>query len=164
MLATVVGYRDHPGIETFKQENDKLIIPSKFNIDDTAEVIINYRGIPADGLIISKNKFGKRTFFSDNWPNRAHNWIPCNDNPADKATVEFLVVAPSHYQVISNGIQIEESSFGDNNKETHWKEDVPLPTKVMAIGAADFAVNYVGDVNCIPVSSWVFPEDRNDGF
>ncbi len=165
MLATVAGYKiDYAGTEKFQQENDKLIIPSKFNKGDTAEVIINYKGIPSDGLIISKNKFGNRTFFSDNWPNRAHNWIPCNDDPADKATVEFLVVAPSHYQVISNGVLIEETNLADNKKETHWKEDVPLPTKVMALGAADFAVNYVGDVNCIPVSSWVFPEDRKDGF
>ena len=164
MIATVVGYKNADGIEIFKQENEKLIIPSKFNKGDTAEVIINYKGIPEDGLIISKNKYNKRTFFSDNWPNRAHNWIPCNDDPADKASVEFIVVAPMHYQIISNGVLIEETNLPVNKKETHWKEDVPLPTKVMVIGAADFAVNYVGDVDCIPVSSWVYPENRNEGF
>ncbi len=72
------------------------------------------------------------------------------DDPADKATVEFIVTAPSHYQVISNGVQIEETNLPDNKKLTHWKEDVPLPTKVMVIGVADFAVNNIGDVNCVP--------------
>src|SRR5436190_1569309 len=58
MLVTVVGYKiDYAGTEKIQQENDKLIIPSKFNKGDTAEVIINYKGIPSDGLIISKNKF-----------------------------------------------------------------------------------------------------------
>lgn len=132
--------------------------------NDTATYTINYKGIPADGLIISKNKYGNRTFFSDNWPNRAHNWIPCVDDPADKASVEFIVTAPSHYQVISNGVQIEETNLPNNKKLTHYKEDVPLPTKVMVIGVADFAVNNVGDVNCVPVSSWVYPENRTDGF
>jgi aminopeptidase N len=165
MLTTIVGYKiDYAGIEKFKHENDKLLIPSKLNKGDTAEVIINYKGIPADGLIISKNQFGKRTFFADNWPNRAHNWIPCIDDPADKATVEFIVVAPSHYQVISNGIQVEESSLPENIKETHYREDVPLPTKVMAIGVADFAVSLVGDINCVPVYSWVYPENKTNGF
>lgn len=165
MLATVVGFRNStPATEQFKQQDDKLIVPCRLNKGDTAELVINYKGIPADGLIISKNKYGHRTFFSDNWPNRAHNWIPCNDDPADKATVEFMVVAPSHYQVISNGLQIEESTVDNNNKETHWKEEVPLPTKVMVIGVADFAVNHVGNVDCIPVSSWVFPENRTEGF
>lgn len=165
MLATVVGYRNGPaGTVFFKQENDKLLIPSKLNTGDTAEIMISYRGIPADGLIIAKNKYGHRTFFSDNWPNRAHNWIPCQDDPADKATVEFLVVAPSHYQVISNGIQMEESSLPGNRKETHWKEELPLPTKVMVIGVADFAVSNAGDLDCINLSSWVYPENRNEGF
>lgn len=48
---------------------------------------IKYGGVPADGLIISKNQHGNPTAFGDNWPNRAHHWFPCNDHPADKATV-----------------------------------------------------------------------------
>ncbi len=147
-------------------QNNKLTVPLKpaLNKGDTTFIFVSYRGIPSDGLIISKNKFGHRTFFSDNWPDRAHNWIPCVDDPADKASVEFIVTAPSHYQVVSNGIQIEETNLPDNKKLTHWKEDVPLPTKVMVIGAADFAVNTVGDINCVPVQSWVFPENKNEGF
>ncbi|MGB3006140.1 MAG: M1 family metallopeptidase, partial [Chitinophagaceae bacterium] len=141
-----------------------LKLPIVFKESDTLSVIIEYKGIPSDGLIISKNQFGKRTFFADNWPNRAHNWIPCVDDPADKAAVEFIVTAPSHYQVVSNGLQIEESNLPGNKKLTHWKEDVPLPTKVMVIAAADFAVNYAGEVNCVPVFSWVFPENKQEGF
>jgi aminopeptidase N len=150
----------------FQHEKDKLVLfPLKFfKQGDTILTVIKYSGIPSDGLIISKNKFGHRTFFADNWPNRAHYWIPCVDDPADKASVEFIVTAPSHYQVISNGIQIEETNLPDNKKLTHWKEDVPLPTKVMVIGVADFAVNRVGDINCIPVYSWVFPENKTEGF
>lgn len=131
---------------------------------DTVNVSIEYKGIPDDGLIISKNKYGKRTFFADNWPNRAQHWIPCVDDPADKASVEFLVTAPSHYQVISNGVQVEETNLPDNKKLTHYKEDVPLPTKVMVIGVADFSVNLAGEVNCVPVYSWVYPENKKDGF
>jgi aminopeptidase N len=134
------------------------------NTGDSVSFIIDFRGIPFDGLIISKNKFGQRTFFSDNWPDRAHYWIPCVDELTDKATVEFLVTAPVHYQVISNGILVEETNLGGNKKITHWKEDIPLPTKVMVIGAADFAVNYPGDVDCIALSSWVFPGNKAEGF
>lgn len=165
MIATVVGYRKYPGIEPFRQENDKLIISSKLNKGDTGEIVINYKGIPADGLIISKNKYGHRTFFADNWPNRGHNWLPCHDDPADKATVEFIVTAPQHYQVVANGIQIEETNLADNKKITYWKEDVPVSPKVMVIGVAEFAVNLSGYVNdCIPVYSWVYPEDKDKGF
>jgi aminopeptidase N len=125
---------------------------------------ISYEGVPADGLIISNTKFGDRSFFADNWPNRAHNWIPCNDHLSDKATVEFIVTAPDHYQVVSNGKKIEESNLENHLKVTHWKETVPLPTKVMVIGVTNFAVNHFGDVDCIPVSSWVYPENKDSGF
>ena len=118
---------------------------------------ISYEGIPADGLIIGKNKFNHRTFFADNWPNRAHNWIPCNDHPSDKASVEFIVTAPDHYQVIANGILVEETNLPDHLKLTHWKEDLVLPTKIMVIGVADFAVQLAAEINGVPVTSWVFP-------
>lgn len=157
-----------PGIRGFVKDNDSvriILTPGKGpTVNDTAVYTIKYHGIPDDGLIISKNKYGHRTFFSDNWPNRAHHWIPCNDDPADKASAEFIVTAPSHYQVVSNGVLVEETSLPDNKRLTHWKEDIALPTKVMVIGVADFAVNNVGDVNCVPVSSWVFPENKTAGF
>ena len=131
---------------------------------DTTSISISYTGIPAEGLIISKNKYGNRTFFADNWPNRARHWLPCVDDPADKASVDFIVTAPNQYQVISNGLQVEETNLPDNKKLTHWKETVELPTKVMVIGVAEFAVGYAGDAAGIPVYSWVYTQDKEKGF
>lgn len=148
----------------FLQDAEHLVIKDTVTKDAESIYTINYAGEPADGLIISRNKFGHRTFFGDNWPNRAHNWFPCNDHVSDKASVEFIVTAPEHYQVVANGIQIEETNLPHHLKLTHWKEDVPLPPKIMVIGAADFAVNYVGNVDCIPLYSWIYPENKDSGF
>jgi aminopeptidase N len=132
---------------------------------DTLNVYIAYKGIPDDGLIISKNKFGDRTFFSDNWPNRAHHWIPCNDRPDDKAMFEFRITAPAHYNVISNGIKNGEKILPDGNKRTTWEEETPQPTKVMVIGIAKFAVKEFADSpKDIPVSAWIYPQDSAKGF
>jgi len=125
---------------------------------------IDYSGIPSDGLIISDNKYGDRTFFADNWPDRAHNWIPCVDHPYDKATVDFIVTAPDHYEVVGSGYLVEESCMPSHNKLTHWREEVPLATKVMAIGIAPFASRFEGNVKGIPVWTWVFTENRKEGF
>ncbi len=150
--------------EKFEQDNQLLIIEDKGKPGKENVYSISYEGIPADGLIISNNKYGARTFFGDNWPNRAHNWIPCNDHLSDKATVDFFVTAPDHYQIVANGKKIEETNLPGHLKLTHWKEEVPLPTKIMVIGVTDFAVNNIGNVDCIPVSSWVYPPDRDSGF
>ncbi len=150
---------------SFEQHYNKLTIASGSGIKgDSTTLVIHYKGIPEDGLIIGKNLFGKRTFFGDNWPNRAHYWLPCNDIPADKASVEFIVTAPAHYGIISNGIKISENKINDTTTITHWKEDVPLPTKVMIIGAADFAVSNAAYAGNIPVTSWVYQENKTAGF
>src|SRR5438270_2456845 len=115
----------------FHQVQDRLTITLSGATTGLQTFTIDYRGIPADGLIISKNKYGDRSFFADNWPNRAHYWIPCVDRPDDKASFEFIVTAPSVYKVISNGALVEQKPLENGRLLTHWKEDVSLPTKVM---------------------------------
>ncbi|HET7898094.1 MAG TPA: M1 family metallopeptidase, partial [Flavisolibacter sp.] len=131
---------------------------------DTVSLRIAYEGSPGDGLIISKNKFGDRTFFADNWPNRAHHWLPCKDSVDDKASFEFIVRAPAKYRVISNGIKVQENLEANNTRLTHWRENVALSTKVMVIGAARFAVKtYADSPPNIPVTAWVYPQDSAKG-
>lgn len=124
---------------------------------------VQYAGVPADGLIIGTNRHGNRTYFGDNWPNRARHWLPVVDHLSDKATVEFRVTAPAEYEVVSNGALVSDSTIGDT-RITQWRSDVPLPPKVMVIGAADFVIDTVATVDGVPVQSWVYPQDRTAGF
>jgi aminopeptidase N len=148
----------------FQQDNDAVTISTQAKSGTEHSYTITYSGIPADGLIISKNKYGHRTFFGDNWPNRAHNWLPCVDELADKATVDFMVTAPEHYQVVANGLKVAEKALSGNLKLTHWSEKALCPTTVMVIGVADFAIDHTGDVKGIPVYTYVFPENKEKGF
>lgn len=161
---TVTSVKRNGAPIQYSQDAQHLIIHERALASEEKTYNISYDGVPEDGLIISDNQFRQRVFFGDNWPNRAHNWLPCNDHLSDKATVDFIVTAPDHYQVVSNGRKIEETSLSNHLKLTHWKELVALPTKVMVIGVADFAVNHLTDVDCIPVSSWVFPQEKDSGF
>ena len=150
----------------FSHEKDRLRItlPAALREGDTLRLQIQYNGIPADGLIIGVNKFGDRTFFGDNWPDRARHWLPTIDHPYDKAGCEFVVVAPNHYQVIANGMKVEQTSLPHNRLLTHWREEVPIPTKVMVIGVARFAAAASGQADGIPVETWVYPQNREAGF
>ena len=146
------------------QDKLHITLNSPAQSGSEGKIYVNYSGIPADGLIISKNKFGNRTFFADHWPNRARNYLPCIDDPADKATVDFIITSPGRYEVVASGYLVEESDLPGGIRLTHWKEDIPLPVKVMTFGAASFAVQLAGKVDGIPVWSWVYPENRKEGF
>jgi aminopeptidase N len=141
----------------------EISIPTS-EIEEHRIYSIVYSGIPNDGLIISKNKYGDRTFFGDNWPDRGQNWLPIVDHPSDKAKVEWYITAPSHYQSIGNGALIEMQDLENNKMRSHWVMEEPIPTKVMVIAAAKFAIQEQGEVNEIPISTWVYPQDEDAGF
>jgi aminopeptidase N len=149
---------------THQSDRLKVMLGVQAAAGDHLTLSVIYRGIPQDGLIISKNKFGDRTFFADNWPDRGRNWLPVVDHPADKAAVDFIVIAPLHYEVVSNGIKVEESFLNGRQKLTRYQEEVPISTKVMVIGVARFAVQRTSVVNHIPVETWVYPQNREQGF
>jgi aminopeptidase N len=148
----------HEGEDLEVRFPDSLAVASEFSIQ------IHYEGIPADGLVISYSEETGRSFFGDNWPNRAHHWLPVVDHPADKASVVFTITAPSHYLVVSNGRLAAQSALPDGRQVSRWENSEPLPTKVMVFGAADFAMENVGNVGSIPVSTWVFRSDEKSGF
>lgn len=141
-----------------------LYLPGEKKAGESSILFIKYHGVPADGLVISMNRHGRRTFFADNWPDRARNWIPCIDHPSDKALVDFIVYAPQKYRVVSNGYLHEESTLPGGMKLTHWKEEISIPTKVMVIGVAEFATRLAGRIDGTDIWTCVFPEDREAGF
>lgn len=151
---------------TYSHTGNKLRITLAALPQENQTVIfkIRYRGEPQDGLIIGKNKYGDRGFFGDNWPDRAHHWLPVVDHPSDKSSVDFSINAPLHYSVVANGIKVEESFVSEKRKLTRWHEEVPIPVKVMVVGIARFATELAGKVDGIPVESWVYPQNKAEGF
>jgi aminopeptidase N len=125
---------------------------------------INYHGKPADGLQIGPTKYGNRSFFSNNFPNRAKHWLPVVNHPYEKATCEFKITSPSHYQVVSNGVLVEETNLEGTKKFTHWKQSVPISSWLYVLGVAEFAVKYVGEFKGKSIQTWVYPQNRKAGF
>ena len=150
---------------SFSHEKNVLRINTdglEYDINDI--LTVKYSGIPITGLIIGDNMHGDRTFFSDNWPNKARNWLPLVDHPYDKATSDFIIIAPNHYQVISNGLLVEETNLDNNLKKTHWRQSVPISCWLYAVGVAQFAVDYVDYFEGKSIQTWVYKQDRDKGF
>jgi aminopeptidase N len=149
----------------FKHEADRVRItlgqPSKSG--DEISCTTTYRGVPAGGLRILDNIHGERTAFSENWPNNARHWLPMIDHPYDKATGEFIVTAPAHYQIAANGLLVEEVDLPGGLRKTHWKQSVPIASWLYALGMARFDAHHYATVRGVPMQSWLFPQDREKG-
>lgn len=152
------------GNANYTFENNKIKIVPSSDSTRTRTFKIAYQGIPERGLVIDTTKFGQRSFFGDNWPNLARHWLPSVDHPYDKASIEFRITAPDHYDVVATGEKIEESSLGDGLKLAIYKEPAPVAMKVVTIGVTQFASRLIDEVYDIPVTAWVYPENRLDGF
>jgi aminopeptidase N len=130
---------------------------------DTVSVSVKYHGAPTDGLFFKRNKFGDRTVFADNWPDRARHWLPSIDHPSDKARVEFFINAPARYDVVANGELVERTSLQDGTRLTHWREQVPVPVYCMVFGATEFAVVKAGAGGGAGLWHYLYPKDRDNG-
>ena len=75
----------------YTHENDALEIklPAASISNQRSTYTITYSGIPATGLKIANNKYGDRTFFSDNWPDKARNWLAV---VTEECSVAVLIV------------------------------------------------------------------------
>jgi aminopeptidase N len=124
---------------------------------------ISYHGAPGNGLRLLNNIHGDRTAFSENWYNRARQWLPMIDHPADKATGELIVTTKADYQVVSNGVIIEQLDLPGGLRRTHWKQDVPISSWLYSLGVARFIVRQGGIVRGVPFSYWAFPQDADKG-
>jgi aminopeptidase N len=138
-------------------------VPHQKQPGDTLSTRVRYRGYVRDGLIVGKNHYGDRTIFADNWPDRAHLWLPSQDHPSDKATVAFHVQAPLEDQVIANGVLEKIDTLPYGHAVWHYRLDTPIPVYTMVVGVGRLARTRLPDaacaVKCVPLSVWTYPQD-----
>ncbi|HEY7791674.1 MAG TPA: M1 family metallopeptidase, partial [Vicinamibacterales bacterium] len=165
MQVTAVDAADGSPL-TFTQSHDRLIITLKQpgRQGEDSRVTAVYHGVPANGLIIGTNRYGDREFFTNEWPDLARDWLAVIDHPSMKATTTMSVTAPRRYQVLSNGLKTEETDLPGDLRRTAWREGVPICTWQVSLAVAPMAVSDFGSFHGIPLSAWVFPQERDTGF
>ncbi len=148
----------------FAYDGSRLAIPlPPWSSEAPENVSVFYHGTPRDGLILGTGGRGQRSAFGDNWPERARDWLPTVDDPADKAEVLWLVSAPRDWSVVANGRLARSARSPDGRSWWAYEEHRPIPTYTMVVGAAPFSVSVhrpvVAGSDTIPVEVWAFPAD-----
>jgi aminopeptidase N len=145
--------------------NEAIIyIPHEKGAGDSLKTRIRYHGTARDGLAVRVDSAtGRRTFFADNWPDRAHRWLPVQDHPSDKAAVSFRIEVPADLKVIANGVRVRVDTLARNRAAWYYRLDEPVSPYNFVFGAGTMAVTPLAGaacaVKCVPQSVWSFPED-----
>lgn len=152
---------------SFERTSTHILLKMPANAD-TFSVTVYYRGNPGND--------GSGGFFwgsdiiwtageglSSDPPSTLRYWIPSNDQPADKATLDLAVTVPNNLQVVSNGDLVSTSENPDFQTRTfHWRESHPIASYLIAISVSDFAyfndrqISVSGDT--IPLHYYVRPD------
>ena len=165
VIRVLVDGRPHTRISRtmYGRSEGHIAVPHQKQPGDSISTRVRYRGFTRDGLIIRDNVYGDRTVFADNWPDRAHLWLPSHDDPGDKATVAFHVQVPVGQQVVANGVleKIDTLPYGD--AIWHYRLDTPIPVYTMVVGVGRLARTRLPDAGCapqcVPLTVWTYPQD-----
>lgn len=116
---------------SFTQIEDILTINlnKNYNPGDTASVDIYYRhrDINDQAFYASSGQV-----FTDCEPQRARNWFPCWDDPADKATLDLTARVPLNVKLGSNG-RLNDSLVSGNSIYYHWISRDPIATYLVVM-------------------------------
>jgi aminopeptidase N len=147
----------------YGRSESHIAVPHQKQPGDSLSTRVRYRGFTRDGLIIGNNVYGNRTVFADNWPDRAHLWLPSHDQLGDKASVAFHVQVPIDQQAVANGVLEKIDTLPYGHAMWHYRLDTPVPVYTMVIGVGRLARTPLPDaacaIKCVPVTVWSFPED-----
>ncbi|HWA15719.1 MAG TPA: M1 family metallopeptidase, partial [Gemmatimonadales bacterium] len=141
-----------------------VYIPHHKKAGDTLTTSIRYHGTPRDGLTVHiDSATGRRTFFADNWPDRAHMWIPLEDHLSDKATVAMHIEVPAGMKVVATGVLQKIDTLPRGRTVWHFQLKQRISPYGIVFGAGPLVTTTVPDggcrVKCVPLAAVTYPED-----
>ncbi len=162
---TVTGVTASGQALQYEHRNDRLHVsfPQTMRAGQKLTFSASYHGVPAMGLWIGKNRYGDRGFFTDNWPNKARNWLATIDHISVKTPKTIRVTAPRHYQVLSNGRLTEQTDLPGDLRRTSWEEAEPIPSWQFSLAVAQYSVQYFGRAHDVEFSGWFYPQNAEAG-
>ena len=163
---TVTGVSADGQPLTFQHENDRVRVtmPRAFKPGERFSFTVNYRGVPATGILIANNRHGDRSFVSNAWPDKARNFRASIDHPSMKAPR-----GPRHHgaPALPGGLERPPDARRRTCPTTCAGRSGRNPCR-SARGSCRspsrrsrwiISASYRG----IALSSWVFPQEREAG-
>lgn len=96
-------------------------------------------------------------------PSDARFWMPCYDEPWEKATAELNITVPSGYVAASNGKLLGVTQNLDGTQTWRWREDHQIAPYLMCVTVSAFALSTIPYVSMpgdtIPIQYYVWNQE-----
>jgi hypothetical protein len=133
-----LALQDQVPLEVLR-DGDRLFLPLNQPVaqNDSSVVSIDYEGVPQlrDGLGLSGMGSGIVYTVSDPWGTRL--WLPCYDEPWDKALWSLEVQVPGSDQVLCNGVEYTLSVGPDDSTVWSFEHDAPMSSYLVSLVAGN---------------------------
>ncbi|MDC3958440.1 M1 family metallopeptidase [Polyangium jinanense] len=124
----------------------------------TIEIEIDYEAGTSDNLYAIATRRGdpviSRALFTDSEPLGTSWWMPCTDDPSDRATFSVSLKIPAQEQLIANGRLVLDAEEGPGSHRVQYESGWTLPTYQMAFAVSQFEVAKSHTETGLPVEVW----------
>ena len=129
---TVASVRSGDRALEFRSEGDHLRVPLEPPLRSGEErtLRIAYSGRPEKGMRFAPDQVF--TAFA------TRHWMPCHDEPGDKATLELRLVLPAGLEVAASGRPVRRETLPDGRLRHVWREERPVSPFLYGFAAARF--------------------------
>lgn len=127
--------RWHGAVLEARTEAHRSVIrlPRSLRAGEQVRLEIDYHGAPKYGLEFHPQQQQVYTIFSTS------QWMPANDAPDDRATLDLKVTLPHGLQAIGSG-DASMHRLGDGRVEHRWRLRTPMPSYLYGFAAGPFNV------------------------
>lgn len=144
-VQSVAWLRDTLEVPLVHSRADSLYIdfPQWLYLEDTVTIAVRYQvSSPSYGYYFytsSQTGGGAGALaYTMSEPFDARYWMPCFDEPYDKATMEMKITVPQDVVVASNGLLVNLTTNPNQTRTFHWKTDYPITTYLMCFAASNY--------------------------
>ncbi|HVK66842.1 MAG TPA: M1 family aminopeptidase [Polyangium sp.] len=124
----------------------------------TVRIEIDYEAGTSDNLYAISMRLGDpvlgRAVFTDSEPLGTSWWMPCTNDPSDRATFSVALKVPAQEQLIANGRLVLDAEEGPGAHLVKYETAWTLPTYQMAFAVSQFEVAKAQTKTGLPVEVW----------
>ncbi|HEV7397437.1 MAG TPA: M1 family metallopeptidase [Pyrinomonadaceae bacterium] len=110
----------------------QIALPQSFRAGKSRLISVDYTGAPRRGIRFFPDHMQVYTVFSTS------QWMPCLDDPNERATLRLKLIVPSELVTVGNGKFQQRRKTSSTTIEDEWWQTIPVPSYTYGFAVGRF--------------------------